>query len=249
MIDLPWPTLLALALTLVLAYSVYGLCGFGANIVAMPLLAHLLPLRFAVPMLVLLDLCAGVILVRKNGRQVDWPEIWRLTPWLLLGLVIGTTLLAQASERLLLTLLGAFVLGYGLWSLLKRATLSPISTRWAGPSGLIGGIFTALYGTGGPIYTLYLARRLPDQAVLRATIGAMIFGNSLVRVALFAGTGWLSQPGLLITSLVLVPCALIGYLIGSRLHHHLPAQRAMQVVWLLLIAGGISLLWRAGSGR
>ena len=249
MIDLPWPTLLALALTLVLAYSVYGLCGFGANIVAMPLLAHLLPLRFAVPMLVLLDLCAGVILVRKNGRQVNWPEIWRLTPWLLLGLVIGTTLLAQASERLLLTLLGAFVLGYGLWSLLKRATLSPISTRWAGPSGLIGGIFTALYGTGGPIYTLYLARRLPDQAVLRATIGAMIFGNSLVRVALFAGTGWLSQPGLLTTSLVLVPCALIGSLIGSRLHHRLPAQRAMQVVWLLLVAGGISLLWRAGSGR
>ena len=249
MIDLPWPTLLGLALTLVLAYTVYGLCGFGANIVAMPLLAHLLPLRFAVPMLVLLDLCAGLILVRKSGRQVDWPEIWRLTPWLLLGLVIGTTMLAQASERVLLTLLGAFVLGYGLWSLLKRAALSTISTRWAGPSGLIGGIFTALYGTGGPIYTLYLARRIPDQAVLRATIGALILGNSLVRVLMFAGTGWLTQPGLLLTSLALIPCALLGYLIGSRLYRHLSAQRAMQVVWLLLVAGGISLLWRALSSH
>ena len=57
MIDLPWLTLLGLALTVVLAYSVYGLSGFGANIAAMPLLAHMLPLRFAVPMLVLLDLC------------------------------------------------------------------------------------------------------------------------------------------------------------------------------------------------
>ena len=188
MIDLSWPTLLGLALTLVLAYTVYGLSGFGANIVAMPLLAHMLPLRFAVPMLVLLDLCAGVILVRKHGRQVDWPEVWRLTPWLLLGLAIGTTVLANASETVLLTVLGAFVLGYGLWSLFRSAALPAISTLWAGPSGLIGGIFTALYGTGGPIYTLYLARRLPDQAVLRATIGAMIFGNSFVRMAMFAGT-------------------------------------------------------------
>ena len=48
---LPWPELLGVALTVLLAYSVFGLTGFGANVVALPLLAHVLPLKFAVPML------------------------------------------------------------------------------------------------------------------------------------------------------------------------------------------------------
>jgi uncharacterized membrane protein YfcA len=48
MFDFPWPTLLATAFIVLLAYSVYGLTGFGAAIVGIPLLAHFYPLRFAV---------------------------------------------------------------------------------------------------------------------------------------------------------------------------------------------------------
>ena len=62
MTDLPWPTLLATALILFGAYTVYGLTGFGSTIVAMPLLAHLYPLRFAVPMMLVFDISAGLLL-------------------------------------------------------------------------------------------------------------------------------------------------------------------------------------------
>jgi uncharacterized membrane protein YfcA len=42
----------------------------------------------------------------------------------------------------------------------------------------------------------------------------------------------------------LAPLGFLGYLLGSRLHARLPAKRASQAVWLLLIGGGVSLLWR-----
>ena len=42
----------------------------------------------------------------------------------------------------------------------------------------------------------------------------------------------------------LLPCALIANLAGTHLHPRLPTQRAVQAVWLLLIVGGASLLWR-----
>jgi uncharacterized membrane protein YfcA len=122
---------------------------------------------------------------------------------------------------------------------------APISARWAVPAGLVGGAFTALYGTGGPIYTIYLARRLDDKTVLRATIGVLIFCTALIRLVLFTGSGFYRQPGLLPLAFALLPCALVGYLAGSRLHAWMPTRRAVQAVWLLLIVGGSSLFLRA----
>ena len=247
MIDLPWPTLVAVGLIVTLGYTVYGITGFGAAIVAVPLLAHFLPLRFAVPMMLVFDLFAGVLLGLKNRGHVDRSELLRLLPFLLVGMGVGATLLAKAPERWLLILLGGFVLGYAGLNLLRRSKPALISTRWAIPAGAIGGVFTALYGTGGPVYTMYLARRLPDKSVLRATIGTLILVAAVARLVLFTASGFYSQHGLLPLAFALVPCALAGYLAGSHLHARLPAQRVAQGVWLLLVAGGASLLWRGAT--
>ena len=41
---------------------------------------------------------------------------------------------------------------------------------------------------------------------------------------------------------------MLGLYIGSRLHRSLPVQRVVQVVWAILIFGGISLIWRSLRG-
>ena len=244
MIDLPWLTLLSAALIVTVAYTVYGLTGFGASIIAIPLLAHFFPLRFAVPLILVFDLFAGLLLGLKSSKHLDRKELVRLLPFLLIGMAAGVTLLVHASERWLLTILGTFVLSYASWSLLSTSVPAPVSTRWAVPAGMIGGAFTALYGTGGPIYMIYLARRLQDKTVIRATIGVLIFGTALIRLALFSGSGFYAQPGLLPLAFALLPCALLGYLAGSHLHAHMSTQHVVQAVWLLLIAASSSLLWR-----
>ncbi len=245
MTALPWSTLAAAALIVALAYTVYGVTGFGASVVAIPLLAHLFPLQFAVPMMLLFDLGAGLLLGLKHRRIVDLRELLRLAPWLLAGMAAGVTLLVQVPERWLLLLLGGFIVVYACWSLLNHLPMRPAPTRWAMPAGLIGGAFTALYGTGGPIYTIYLARRLFDKHVLRASIGVLIFCTALVRLALFTGEGFYAQPGLVQLGALLMPVALLGFLAGSRLHAWLPTQHAVQGVWLLLLFSGGSLLLRA----
>jgi uncharacterized membrane protein YfcA len=245
MIDLPWTALAGIGFIVLLAYTVYGITGFGASIVAIPLLAHFLPLRFAVPMMLVFDLFAGFLLGLKNREHLARAEVLRLLPFLLVGMAAGVTLLARASDRWLLLLLGTFVLGYAGMNLLRRGRPALISTAWAAPAGAVGGVFTALYGTGGPVYTMYLARRLSDKFVLRATIGILILITALVRLALFTGSGFYAQEGLLPLAFALVPCALAGYLAGANLHGRLPAERVAQAVWLLLVAGGAGLLWRS----
>ena len=244
MIDLPLTTLLAAAAAVTLAYTVYGLTGFGASIVAIPLLAQFLPLRFAVPMMLLFDLVAGLLLGLKNRRSIDKPEVLRLVPYLLIGMVVGVYLLAHAPERWLLAVLGLFAVLYASWNLLRQQTTSALTVLWAVPAGLLGGAFTAMYGTGGVIYASYLAGRVSDKDVLRASVAALIFGAGWLRLVMFMVSGFYAQHGLLTLALTLLPAAVLGYLMGSRLHARLSGPQALKAVWLLVCAAGLGLLWR-----
>ena len=237
------------ALIIVWAYIVYGLTGFGSSITALPLLVQFIPLREAVPLILVFDLFVGVLMGLNNRRVIDRGEVKRLLPFMLVGMVLGVTLLVSVPERALLILLGVFVLAYSAWSLVLRPEVKPLSSRWAGAFGTFGGVFTALFGTGGPIYTIYLARRLPDKTVLRATISGLLFLSALARLVLFTGAGLYAQPQVLPVAAVLLPCALLGLYLGNHLHHRLPQQRVVQLVWVILIVGGAGLMWRGIVGR
>ena len=237
-------TAILVGLVVVLAYTVFGLTGFGSSITAMPLLVQLIPLHTAVAMMLIFDLAAGLLLGLKNRRMVDRSELLLLVPMMLVGMGIGVVVLVNAPERLLLLTLGFFILAYSAWSLLLNPGLNRIASGWAVPLGVTGGVFTALFGTGGPVYTIYLARRLPDKLVLRATISSLIFISGLSRLALFSGAGLYRQSGLLLLAAALLPFALAGLYAGNHLHGKLAPARVVQVVWAVLIGGGVSLIVR-----
>ena len=225
----------AVCAAIALGYTVFGFGGFGANLVALP-------------MLLVLDQFSATLMGVKNRPLIDRGELKRLMPTLLLGMGLGLMVLRHAAERWLLVLLGVFVGGFALWSLFGKAQLRPASPRWARPAGLAGGVFSTLFGTGGPEYTLYLAGRIVDTGRLRATVGAVILGSALVRLVLFTGSGFLAQPGLLKLAALLLPCALVGYLIGSRVHARLPHAQVRRAIWVLLLLSTASLLARGVAG-
>jgi len=243
--DLPLASIAVAAVVVFLAYTVFGLTGFGSTIVGAPLLAHVLPIRFIVPMMLVFDLAAGLLLGVRNRGDIDRRELFRLAPFIAIGMLVGVTALVRAPERWLLGGLGAFVFAYACWSLAQRGSPRPVSARWVAPAGVAGGVFTALYGSGGPIYTTYLARRVGDANRLRATIAVLIFCTAWARLALFSVSGLMLQPSLLSLAFALLPCAVLGYLAGSRLHRRLAPRHAARAVWILLLASGGSLVWRA----
>ena len=108
--QLGYESLALVGLIVVLADPVVGTTGVGASITTGPLLVHLLPLTSVVPMMVVLDLCAGLLIVGRNFRSVQRGELLRLLPFMLAGIALGVTLLVSAPERLLLLALGIAVL-------------------------------------------------------------------------------------------------------------------------------------------
>ncbi|NQW69512.1 MAG: sulfite exporter TauE/SafE family protein, partial [Betaproteobacteria bacterium] len=84
------PLTFALAAIIIFgAYFIFGVSGFGASIVAVPLLVQIYPLKSVVPMMVMIDVCGSLYLGNKNSRNADMKELKWLFPFTLIGIVVG----------------------------------------------------------------------------------------------------------------------------------------------------------------
>jgi hypothetical protein len=238
-----WVDWAGIASAVFAAYTIFGLTGFGSAVVAVPILVHFVPLTFAVPLVMLLDFVSTLAVGSLNWRLVARQEIVRLLPFMITGIVVGVTLLVKVEARLLLLTLGVFVLSNALWNLLRRAQTQPISPWWSVPAGVTGGVFSALFGTGGPIYTTYLARRV-EPASFRATTVTIILMSGVVRLLTFGSTGLLRQPGLWTHWLWLLPVCGIGVYVGSKLHTRLPPPVVRRALFALLALSGAGVIAR-----
>jgi uncharacterized membrane protein YfcA len=226
------------------SYCVFGLTGFGSTVLALPLLAHLLPLKFAVPLMLLLDLTASLTVSTRARGELRKDELWRIVPFLVAGMVLGVTLLIRLPERPLLVTLGVFLLAYAVYCLAGKRKAGTLAAAWAAPIGLASGAFSALFGTGGVLLVVYLAGRLADKSELRATTATGILVSSGTRALLFGATGLLTQEGLLLSAAALLPSVFLGLFVGHRLHARVDPRHVLRAIYLLLVISGLSLLAR-----
>jgi uncharacterized membrane protein YfcA len=227
------------------AYFVFGLTGFGSTVIALPLLALFFPLKFAVSLMMLLDLVVLLLFGARLRCGLRLDEIGWLVPFMLAGMAVGLTLLIRAPERLLLVVLGTFVLSYAAWGLARRGGPPRLARGWCAPIGLVGGAFSALFGTGGVLFAIYNAGRLTNATELRANNAAMILLSSTLRLVLFSAVGLLGQEGLPATALALAPALALGFWCGGRLHASVPAAVVVNAVYALLVIAGLTLLVRS----
>jgi uncharacterized protein len=243
--DAPWYVLALIPFVLLAAYTVFGATGFGSSIITVPVLAHWFPLTFAVPLVTALDCVATANAGVRQWRRADLRELRRLLPAVFAGIALGTTLLVRLPRGFALLALGVFVAGYGVHMLLGRHEWRPLRPAWAWPIGICGGSFSVMFGTGGPIYMVYLASRIHDKTTLRATSSLLVLVSVLIRTGVFVVTGLLLKVPLLVTAAVLLPLMFAGYALGNRLHFTLSRGGFMKLIAALLAINGVSLVVRA----
>jgi uncharacterized membrane protein YfcA len=141
--------------------------------------------------------------------------------------------------------LGLFVAGYAVYTLSGVREWRTIRPLWAIPLGMFGGAFSSLFGTGGPIYMMYLSSRIADKTALRATSSMVVTLSVAIRALALVFSGMFLQQGLLLLVGLLLPLMLAGYALGSRLHARLSGASVRRwVAWLLLV-NGVVLVVRA----
>lgn len=197
--------------------------GFGEALVAVPLLALIVPLQTAAPLAVLLSITIAAIVVVQDWERVHFSSAGRLVLCTLPGIPLGLLLLASRHQRVLQTLLGALILAFCCWALAWRRVpqLHHDSNVWLFVCGLFAGILGGAYGMNGPPLVIYGSMRRWSAQQFRATLQAYFLPASIL--AMFGY--WLANlwtPTVtryyLLSLPVMLPAVFAGRAINRRLH-------------------------------
>lgn len=233
---------LVLAAILLVAYVIFGIAGFGSALVASPVMALYIPVAKIVPLLALLDMCAAIVNVSRDGRNAQWAELKRLIPLMIIGSLVGAAILLKTRPDILLLALGIFVVLYALYSLSGLKPDRQFSPKASVPFGLVGGIFSALFGSGGFIYAIYLSGRIEKKEAFRMTQTTLIGMSTLTRVVIFTFAGVYLDIDLLLLALVLLPGMLVGITLGRHFTLKMSREQFMKLINVILLASGTVLM-------
>ena len=243
--DIPIHVLLVAPFIVLLGYTIFGATGFGSSIISVPGLAHFFPLTFTVPLVTTTDAFAATSTAFRLRRLVVWREFARLLPAMLIGIALGATLLLSLPRNPALLALGVFAASYGTYVIVGPPKFARAPGWLVWPVGVVGGIFSALFGTGGPIYIVFLSARIDDKSALRATSAIVVAVSVWIRLALFIATGLLLNATLLTLVVLLLPVMALGLWLGNRLHHALSRGGVLRLIAGLLMINGAALIIRA----
>jgi uncharacterized membrane protein YfcA len=159
-------------------------------------------------------------------------------------MVIGITLLLNAPSEPLLIILGIFAGANGLRVLTKKKVelRTPISKWWAMPFGFFGGIFTALFATGGAIYASYLEMRMRDPRMLRATMAFAILILTGMRFVFMLVSELLLHLDIVVLAICMLLPMFIGLWVGTKVHSKLSSAHILRIYGGILLFSGSMLL-------
>jgi uncharacterized membrane protein YfcA len=245
------PSLAQLALTypaFIAGYIVLGLVSFGTTLIVAPVLVNIMPLSRIVPLLALLDCVATTANGFRLGSKVAVRELVFMVPVMVLGSLLGAYLLLNLPARPLMAALGVFLVGNALYTFFGKPADRVIAQAWVVPLGFFGGVCSALFGSGGPLYATYFSRRLREPDALRATQSVLLSMATFTRAVIFALAGVYADYKLVLLAISLLPAMALGMRIGERITLRLTRKQFLRVLHSVLLLAGITLCLRAVAG-
>jgi uncharacterized membrane protein YfcA len=222
-----------------------GFAGLGAFSVA--IFANILPALDSTGALLPVLVCAdffGVFFFRKHA---EWPHLWKLFPWVAIGILLGCFALGKFNDTAARKTIGIILFAMVALQLWRQRQSSDLATRlphawwFAALTGIIAGFVTMTANIAGPLMVLYfLAIGLPKLSIVGTGAWFFLVVN-LFKVPFSVHLGLISIESLKLDALLLIPMipgALLGPVILKRIN-----QKAFEIMVLAFtIIAAIRLL-------
>lgn len=215
--------------------------GFGLGLVAMPLLASLVGLDMARPLVALVGLVTAVSILIHYRTALRARAVWRLMLGSICGIPLGFFFLNQFDRHIVEVGLGLVVITYAAYTLVGPRLPDFKSHRWALGFGFVGGILSGAYNAGGPPAVIYANGRRWIPAEFKSNLQTYALMNlTFVAAGHFASGSY--TPDVLATFLLVLPAVIAGLFLGFASDQVLNARRFHYAVLGVLVIVGISLV-------
>jgi len=235
-----WTTFHVLAVIFIATVIRSGF-GFGEALIAVPLLALVMPAKVAAPLAVLVSITvAAVVLVQ------DWHKVHvRSASWLVVstffGIPLGLWLLETVEEAIVKAILAGCIIGFSLYCLVGRSRLELRSDKLAWIFGFVAGVLGGAYGMNGPPLVVYGSLRRWSPEHIRATLQGYFLPASIVGMVGYWLAG-LWNRDVTYYYLISLPAALAAIVLGRWINRRMNASTFLIYVHVGLIVVGSVLL-------
>jgi uncharacterized membrane protein YfcA len=233
----PFQWSIALVCAVMIGFTKTGIPGTGTLVV--PLMATIIPAKestgFVLPMLSMADILA-IIYWR---RHVEWQQLARLLPWTWLGIVLGYLCMGHICNDDLKIFIGVLILALMGVSWLRDQKIPDdrVPNHWlfAAFMGVLAGFTSMMANAAGAVMIIYLmAMGLRKEAFVGTR--AWFFWIVNLSKLPFSHRLDLITAQSLKTNITLLPCIVIGGILGVIAVHRIP-QKAFNIVVKILAAG------------
>ncbi len=219
--------------------------GFGDAVLAMPLLALVIGIKTAAPLVAFMGPAISILILAGSWKRGDWKAASRLIVSSLAGIPLGIFLLTRLPEEPLRIALGAVIMlsgGFGLLSPSLR-----LRHERAGVTFLVGfgaGVLGGAYNTNGPPVVIYgMLRDWPPDR-FRATLQSYFLPTGLFILAGHGTAGlWTSE--VLRLFAFSLPGLVLGVWAGGRVNKTLTHDVFRRAVHISLVVMGVLLIVRS----
>ncbi len=229
---------------LFLATIIRSAFGFGEALIAVPLLALLVPVEVAAPVAVLVSITVAAIAVVQDWHLIHVRSAGRLVLTTFLGIPLGLLLLKMVAEPVVKAVLGIVIVAFSTYSLLSRAKYELKNDKFAGLFGFVAGILGGAYGMNGPPLVIYGSLRKWSPQHFRATLQGYFLPASVIGMAGYWIAG-LWTPAVTRFYLLSLPLVLLATFLGRVINQRMNARGFLFYTHAGLIAIGIILLLQA----
>jgi uncharacterized protein len=209
------PEALIFALVVIFIAGVtQSLTGFGFGLVAIPLLTLVVSPKLAPPIVLIDGIVLNAFILRRAYVAVQPRRIALLTVAGMLGVPLGTWVLANwnvESLRIYIGIMTCIAAGLFLTGFRREVQNEQLVSA---PVGFISGVMSGSINMAGPPVILFFANQNLPRPVFRANIVAYFFVLQMTAIPLLLWNGILSREAIT-SGIVLLPSLIVGGIAGA----------------------------------
>jgi uncharacterized membrane protein YfcA len=232
--------LLLLTIGIFTGFFIQTIIGFAGALIALPFLLFVMPLSEAVCYISIFYFISTPIYVYKEWEHIDKELVKKLALSSFIGVIVGIIVLTYGKPIILKKALGIFIILFVLNSLRINKVL-PLITKMKHLFGFMGGFFSGLFATGGPIYVMLIKNETNDVKTFRATMFASLGLVTVMRIPILVFGGFLSW-NQLYNSLYVLPFFILALFLGKKVYLKLDDVLIKKIILGLLFISGALLL-------
>lgn len=221
---------------------IQGVTGFGSALFGMPFLAQLLTARVATPLFALAAIFAEVVGIIRYRKSLTLNAVWRVALAAVIGIPVGVYGVALIDERIVLTILGIVIFSYASYRLLTPKMPRLANPNWAYPFGLLSGLLSGAYNTGGPGYVVYGTTQGWQPDTFRANLQGLFIVGSMVGLTSHFLKGNFNERVLYLW-IYATPAFVGGLFIGYALNRYISPEFFTKLVLVMLVLIGLNLIF------